>query len=154
MNIRKAKIKDLKDVVELSYMSAIYHEKLTSYYDTSKDIKEILTRSLKKNIYASNSCIFVAEENEKIIGYLLAFKIYRPEMFQIKKAGSIEDVYIEESYRRMGIGNKLIQECFKWFKKNSINFVEISVEVLNEKAMIFWNKKGFKDVSIQKYKKI
>ena len=154
MNTRKAKIKDLKDIVNLSYKSAIYHKKLTPYYDTSKDVKEVLTESLKKNIYSSNSCIFVAEENSKIVGYLLAFKVNRPEMFKVKKAGLIADVFIKEEYRRKGIGDKLIKECFDWFRGYKISFVEINVEVSNKQAMNFWNKKGFKDVSIEKYKKI
>lgn len=154
MKIRKAKIKDLKDIVELSYKSVIYHKKLNPYYDTSKDVKEVLTKSLKKNIYSSNSCIFIAEENNKIIGYLLVFKVDRPEMFKIKRAGLIADVFIEDGYRRTGIGNKLIKECFKWLKEGRINFVEINVEVSNKQAINFWNKEGFKDVSIERYKKI
>lgn len=154
MKIRKAKIKDLEDVIELSYESAIYHKKLTLYYDTSKDVKEVLTKSLKKNIYSSNSCIFIAEENNKIIGYLLAFKINRSEMFKVKKAGLIADVFIERDYRRKGIGDKIVEECFNWFKKDKISFVEINVEFSNRQAMNFWNKKGFKNVSIERYKKI
>lgn len=154
MNIRKAKIKDLKDVVELSYKSAIYHKKLTLYYDIDKDVKNILSKSLRKNIYSSNSCIFIAEENNKIIGYLLAFKVNRPEMFKVKKAGLIADVFIKEEYRRKGIGDKLVKECFDWFKGDKISFVEINVEVSNKQAMNFWNKKGFKDVSIERYKRI
>ncbi|MCK9439377.1 GNAT family N-acetyltransferase [Patescibacteria group bacterium] len=154
MNIARAKIKDLKDVVELSYKSAMYHKKLTPYYDTSKDVKEVLTKSLKKNIYSSNSCIFIAEENNKIIGYLLAFKVNRLEMFKVKKAGLIADVFIKEDYRRKGIGDKLIKECFDWFRGDKISFAEINVEVSNKQAINFWNKKGFKDVSIERYKRI
>jgi len=154
LNITKAKIKDLKDVVELSHKSAMYHKKLTPYYDTSKDVKEVLTKSLKKNIYSSNSCIFIAEENSKIIGYLLVFKINRAEMFKVKKVGLIADVFIEERYRRMGVGKKLIKECFRWLKDGGINFVEINVEASNKQAMNFWDKEGFKDVSIERYKKI
>lgn len=154
MSIRKAKIKDLKDIVELSYKSAIYHKKLTLYYDLKKDAKDILTKSLKKNIYSSNSCIFVAEENKKIIGYLLLFKINRPEMFKIEKLGLIADIYVDEIKRKIGIGSMLVEECFKYLRKDNINFVEISVENSNKEAAIFWDKKGFKDFSIERYKKI
>ncbi len=151
MNIRKAKIEDLKDVVTLSYKSAIYHKNLNAYYDTSEDVEDVLTKSLKENICSSDSCILIAEENNKIIGYLLAFKIDRLEMFRVKKAGSIVDIFIDENNRRMGLGDKLVDEIFKWFKESNIHFVEITVETSNEKAINFWNRKGFKDVAIEKY---
>jgi len=154
MDIRRAKIKDLEEVVVLSCKSAIYHEELASYYDIDKNAKHILSVSLKKNIYSLNSSIFVAEENGNIIGYLLACKVNRLDMFKIKKAGLIADVFVEEKDRRKGVGGELVKECLKWFKKNDIYFIEISVEALNKKAINFWNKKGFKDVFIGKYKKI
>lgn len=153
-NIRKAKIKDLEKIVDLSYKSAIFHQKLTSYYKASKDLKEILFRSLKKNIRSSNSCIFLAEEDGKIIGYLLAFKIDRLEMFEIREVGFIADIFVKEDKRRMGVGEKLVKECYNWFKEKGINFIEINVQILNKEAINFWNRKGFKDFSIQKYKKI
>ncbi|MDD4662070.1 MAG: GNAT family N-acetyltransferase [Candidatus Pacebacteria bacterium] len=153
-NIRKARIKDLEKIVALSYKSAILHQKLTPYYKVSKDLKEVLFRSLKKNIHSSNSCILLAEEDGKMIGYLLAFKIDRLEMFEVKEVGFIADIFIEEGKRRMGVGEKLLKKCYNWFKEKNINFVEINVQILNKEAISFWNKKGFKDFSIQKYKKI
>jgi ribosomal protein S18 acetylase RimI-like enzyme len=75
-------------------------------------------------------------------------------MFKVKKSGLIADIFIEDNCRRKGAGNKLIEVCFDWFKQNNISFIEISVEVSNDKAMNFWNKNGFKDVSIEKIKKI
>ncbi|MDD4358511.1 MAG: hypothetical protein PHY30_01700 [Candidatus Pacebacteria bacterium] len=92
MIIKKAKLKNLDDVVDLSYASTLYHEYLSFYYKRDKNAKEILRKSLRKNIYSSKSAIFVAEDNNKTVAYLLAFKISRPEMFEVKKAGLIADI--------------------------------------------------------------
>lgn len=154
MIIRKAKSKDILGVASLSYNSAIFHKKFTTYYDINKNAKKILEKSLAKNIRSSNSCIFVAEEDDKIVGYLLAFKVDREEMFKIKKAGLIADIFILDNFRKMGIGESLVKECFKWFKQNNIHFVEINIEVSNDGGLKFWNKMGFEDVCVSKYKKI
>lgn len=154
MIIRKAKPKDILEVARLSYDSAIFHKRLTPYYDVDKNAQKILEESLAKNIKSSNGRIFVAEENDNIIGYLLAFKINREEMFKIKKAGLIADIFISEDFRKIGTGEGLVKECFNWFKENGISFVEISVEVSNSGALKFWDKMEFKDVCVLKYKKI
>lgn len=51
------------------------------------------------------------------IGYLLAFKINREEMFKIKKAG-LMPLCISEDFRKIGTGEGLVKECFNWFKEN------------------------------------
>ncbi|MFA5369090.1 MAG: GNAT family N-acetyltransferase [Candidatus Paceibacterota bacterium] len=154
MEIKKAKIKNLDEITNLSSASAMFHEKLTPYYILNKDFKTILKKSLKKNIYSSNSLILVAEENNEIVGYLLAFKINRPEMFSIKKTGLISDIFIKENYRKRGIGELLAKESFNWFKKSKIKTIEINIESKNKPALNFWNALDFEDVSIEKYKKL
>ncbi len=154
MEIKKAKIKNLDEITNLSSASAMFHEKLTPYYILNKNFKAILKKSLKKNIYSSNSLILVAEENNEIVGYLLAFKINRPEMFSIKKTGLISDIFIKENYIKRGIGELLAKESFNWFKKSKIKTIEINIESKNKPALNFWNALDFEDVSIEKYKKL
>ncbi|MFA5368752.1 MAG: GNAT family N-acetyltransferase [Candidatus Paceibacterota bacterium] len=154
MKIQKAKIKNLDEIVDLSSESAVLHEKLTPYYKLDKNFKTILKKSLKKNIYSSNGLILIAEEDNEIVGYLLAFKNYRPEMFDIKKTGLIADIFIRENCRKKGVGKLLVKGSFDWFKKSKIKTVEINIESKNKPALNFWNTLDFKEVSIEKYKEL
>jgi GNAT superfamily N-acetyltransferase len=59
------------------------------------------------------------------------------------KVGEIESVFVEESYRRMGVGAKLMQSALAWM--NERGAVEKTVEVSfgNESAWGFYGRFGF-----------
>ena len=154
MKIKKAKIENLNEIVELSSSSAIFHEKLNSYNSLDNKFNDILRSSLEKNINSSDDLILIAEEDNEVLGYLLASKIDRPEMFDIKNVGLIIDVFIKENNRKKGIGELLVKESFNWFKKENIKIIEISITPENKSALKFWDNLNFKDFSINKYKKI
>jgi ribosomal protein S18 acetylase RimI-like enzyme len=154
MKIKKAKIENLNEIVELSSSSAIFHEKLNSYNSLDNKFKDILRSSLEKNINSSSDLILIAEEDNVILGYLLASKIDRLEMFNIKNIGLIIDIFIKENNRKKGIGELLVKESFNWFKKENIKIIEISITPENKSALKFWDNLNFKDFSINKYKKI
>ena len=87
----------------------------------------------------------VAESNGKIIGYFAA-KIEKPSpIFSPKRIGKISRAFVLEEYRRLGIGKKAVKEILKWFKKNKIKHVEVTVDARNEIGVRFWQSLGFKE---------
>ncbi|MFC2039160.1 GNAT family N-acetyltransferase [Chloroflexota bacterium] len=72
----------------------------------------------------------------KIIGYCIG-AIYG------NNRGEIESIYIEEDYRRSGIGDTLMKKALDWMDENSVNEKIIEVGGGNEEVFDFYSRFGF-----------
>ena len=61
-----------------------------------------------------------------------------------KKVMWIDEICIDEKYRRKGIGKLLIQEVKKEAKENNCNKIELNCWEFNESAMRFYESIGLK----------
>ena len=87
----------------------------------------------------------VVEIDNKVIGYFIG-KIEKAKPFITpKKIGKISDAFVEEKYRKSGIGKMMFNELIQWFKKNKIKHIELSVDSRNEIGIKAWQKFGFKE---------
>ena len=78
-------------------------------------------------------------ETNNIIGFCIAYSK--------KVSGKIEVLFIDEKYRRNGLGVKLMSSALEWFGENHINEIELTVVYGNE-AVSFYEKLGFYPRSI------
>ena len=103
--------------------------------------------------------VFVAEENDEIIGYLFGHKDITKEDTTIYKNNEdffeIEELYVRKDYRSQGIGSKL----FKYVEeelKDDIQLIMLSTATKNYKAILhfyieelgmeFWSARLFKRI--------
>lgn len=56
----------------------------------------------------------------------------------------IDEIYIDENYRKKGIGRFLIEEVKRRAKQINCNQIELNCWEFNENAMEFYKKIGFK----------
>lgn len=86
----------------------------------------------------------VAEKNEKIVGYILAYQ-----------KGNFIDFYsiaVDKNYRNLGIGTTLVNFMLKQFKKAGLKKASLLVKTTNKTALFFYKKLGFKiKKTIKKY---
>jgi len=57
--------------------------------------------------------------------------------------GEIESVYVEEPYRRMGVGGRLMQNALDWMDQNGAVEKNVEVSFGNESAWGFYGRFGF-----------
>jgi ribosomal protein S18 acetylase RimI-like enzyme len=57
--------------------------------------------------------------------------------------GEIESIFIEEKYRKHGLGDKLMQGALKWFESREIKDIEINVVYANDRTLPFYGRHGF-----------
>ena len=122
LTIRQFQPRDTFKVIKLAYITLTeqYNPTLFSYfYET----------------YPQG--FIVAEENHKIIGFLIGIKL------KINKA-KILMISVEPIYQRQKIGEKLLNEFIKITIKEKIKTIELEVRIDNKKAIKFYEKNGFK----------
>ncbi len=57
--------------------------------------------------------------------------------------GEIDSIYVEEDYRRNGIGDKLMQKALDWMDRLAVKRRVIQVLVGNEEVYTFYSRYGF-----------
>ena len=57
--------------------------------------------------------------------------------------GEIESIYIENKYRKLGLGFKLMKSALKWFEEHEVTNVSIGVAYGNNEALPFYRSFGF-----------
>lgn len=125
-----------------------YHHLLDDYYkpfSAYSDLENEISEWLKDK----NMSIFVAEDNGKLIAYLRSSVEKAPTYSAAKKIGLIDDVFVEEVYRRQKIGTALFDEALNWFKIKNVKNIELNVDARNQPAIKLWKKFGFNEYKLR-----
>lgn len=154
MNIRKAKLKDIKQVAEYGVGLMKQHYGFDPYYAPAKNANAIYLKFFKSCINSKTRNLLVAEENGKIVGYSVGVISTKPSVFKIRKFGLISDVFVEKKYRKQGIAKLFLLEQKKWFKSKKLQHIELTVHLKNEEGKKVWAKYGFEDYMVKKRVKI
>lgn len=83
--------------------------------------------------------LLIESETDNILGFCIAYSK--------KVKGKIEVLFVDEEYRRNGLGLKLMNSAIEWFKEKQIYEIELTVVYGNE-ATSFYQKLGFYPRSI------
>lgn len=111
---------------------------------------------LEKIIRGPNSIVFVAQEGEKIVGFVHAYvensaniSILVPRRF-----GVIQDLVVEEGFREKGIGKKLMDKAEEWILEKGASLIELNVWEFNTTAQRFYENRGFETISRKMRKRL
>ena len=100
----------------------------------------------------NNQIIFIAQAEEKIVGYL-AGTICKEVSYITETFAELDNMCIDDEYRRFGIGTLLINEFKKYCKEKNIQNIKVTASAKNNRAIQFYMKNGFEDYNITlKYK--
>jgi ribosomal protein S18 acetylase RimI-like enzyme len=80
------------------------------------------------------------QDSNALVGYCVT-KI-------IADLGEIESLYVDEPFRKMGIGNCLITRALNWLNSRSVKTKRVNVAVGNEQVLRFYGRYGFLSRSI------
>lgn len=131
-----------------------HHSKINSFFTRRKDGHVNFETFITDLIKSEEAKIFIALEDNQIIGYTIAKIDLYPPIYLLEKYGSIYDMFVTLKYRRKGIGKRLWQEALKWFKQLGLERVELSIVPNNPESSFFWKKQGFQDYMHKLYIKI
>jgi phosphinothricin acetyltransferase len=146
MNIRKAKRKDLDEIIGLHNALIRHLSKVNpKRYILNKKVAEEFKSKLLKILKTKKAIIYVTEKNNKILGYSIGIIRKYPSFVKLKNYGELYEVSINPKFRRIGMGSKLALKTIDFFKSKKIKIVEGLVDFRNQIAINAWSKLGFKD---------
>lgn len=140
MKIRRAKKSDAKAIKELfkvEYAKAPYHE----------DWQEHMLKK-KMREYFEGSVIFVAEEDGKVVGFIMG----ETYLWDKGENGFLDEIVVSSKYQGKGIGKALIQTLENYFRKKGVDKIELMADTESE-AFKIYKKLNYKEhnfVSMEK----
>lgn len=135
MLIRLAQLSDYEELMDL--YNLFVEEDRFSNHDND---------SFKKILKSPDYFIHVAENDNKIIG-LMTFSI-RSVVRYPRPIAQLEELFVHEEFRKMGIGKKFIETMEKKIKE--LNCYSIYIESRNDKkkAHEFYQRLGYKNAGL------
>ena len=144
--IRKAILQDLTSIQELN--DNLFELEFNNFDDTikrewalEKDGKEYFEHMI------NNKIVFVAQIEEKIVGYL-AGGICEQISYIKENFAELDNMCIDEKCRGFGIGTLLIQEFKNYCRDKHIQNIKVTASAKNNNAIQFYIKNGFEDYNV------
>ena len=146
MRIRKARKEDINAIIGLQidlikHLQKVNPERYAVSGLGKREFKEKLLKWLKDK----KTIIYVAEENNKVVGFSVGKIRKYPGFVRYKLYGDLFEISVSPEHRHKGIGTKLANTTIDFFRKKGIRIVEGLVENKNKTAREAWKKIGFKD---------
>ncbi|WP_264563582.1 GNAT family N-acetyltransferase [Flavobacterium sp. N3904] len=134
--IRKATIQDLDQLTNLFDQYAIFYKKPSNY--------ERHKAYLKERIENNEAIVFLAFEDsnlEKAIGFALIYVTF--SSLALSKILILNDLFVDSSIRKNGIGEKLILQTVELAKELGANDIRLRTAKNNTVAQGLYHKMGF-----------
>jgi ribosomal protein S18 acetylase RimI-like enzyme len=130
MNIRDATLQDINSIINLG--------KDVKEFDTTKEVVSFWPRHIIENcINSKNDILMIAEENNKLIGFIII-----QNSITFKKA-VIENIFVHKDYREKGIAQKLLQKSIRKLKELKCEYIATFVKENNIVPTNFYLKNKF-----------
>jgi ribosomal protein S18 acetylase RimI-like enzyme len=129
LRIRRATPNDWQGILPL--FEQLYHG------DIGPDLRNVFTTLATSR----ESCIFVAEQNRKLVGAIVG-SLYLDIDWEGKIA-KLQAIIVDEHERRNGIGRRLYQHFLTYAKRHRARAVTARVNRRNTEALAFYEKLAF-----------
>ena len=108
------------------------------------DTKKYTDDELKNLLADSLSPIFVAEVDGQVLGYAFCQlqEIRGSLLLHDRKSLYIDDLCVEESCRKQGVGRALLDHVTLFARERGCDSITLNVWALNETALGFYEKNG------------
>lgn len=150
--VRPGRRDDAAAAARLWVQSAEEHTLYDAVYATAPDAEKVMRRFLADLSSSSHSCLFVAERDGEVIGFLSGELREGSPAFNPKTWAAVEDVYVAPDHRSLGIGRALFEECRGWAGRKGANGISLQVAAGNTRARKFYEALGFREVSVYQVK--
>ncbi|EDL64510.1 GNAT family N-acetyltransferase [Bacillus sp. SG-1] len=139
MRVREIKIEDAESLIYLIKEVEASSQFMMMDAGERKTTADQMKKQIQRMKETANSTIIVAEEDERLTGYLFAIG---GSVNRTKHSAYIA-VGISEHHRGKGIGNALFLKAEEWALNHGILRLELTAVTQNEAGVALYKKRGF-----------
>lgn len=154
MVIRAAREKDITVLVDMLVESTKEEDidyEFPSYPEPPA--KEVLAEWLAGAIKSPTAFVIVTENEDKIMAFMLSHLEFRP-LVEPQRFGHVDMIYVRaENRNQISIAKNLVKTTKRWFKLNSVQFVETRTRA-SQRQVGRWVRKGWIPYSVNLWKSL
>ena len=151
MEIRKAERRDLESLGRLGAMLIRTHYAFDRkrFLAPLEGVESAYASFLGRALDSPDDCVFVAERDDAIVGYI--FAALEPLAWKELRgpAGFIHDVAVTEEARRAGVATQLIEAAVEWLRGRRAPRVILWSAASNDIARALFRGMGFRETMIE-----
>jgi RimJ/RimL family protein N-acetyltransferase len=84
------------------------------------------------------------------VGFMMCLLSPQEPIFAEKATGVVSDAFVRKDRRKKGVMKEMLRVALRWFDKNKMKSVEVSVASANLEARAAWGQLGFKPFLVRK----
>ena len=151
--IRNGCLKDGVKILPIWDEFIDYHKKITDQdLEMLNDAGEMWVKYFNRHVRSPIRKAIVAEQNGKIIGFLIGAIQRRPPIFTKSHQAYIDSIGVIESRRNQGIATMMLNLFTDWAKEKKLPYIMLNVAVENDVAIRLYEQHGFKTVILSQRK--
>lgn len=112
------------------------------------NVTEELAEELKEVIGSDEGVIFVAKENEQIVGFAQCqLRHDYVEGTESSPVGYLEGIFVEKEFRKQGLAKELLKSCENWAMEQGCQEFASDCELENSESLKFHMSVGFEEAN-------
>ena len=141
IKIRKAKINDLEELVNAFEAYRVWYRKEPNQIEAKQFLKD--------RIEQQESVIFIATENDKLLGFTQLYPIFSST--RLKRLWLLNDLFVYKNHRGKGISKMLIEKTKEHCRQTNGCAITLETEISNKIGNKLYPATGFKLNSTQNF---
>jgi GNAT superfamily N-acetyltransferase len=141
--IRTAQMSDLDRLVELLLALQDHVEASNpDIWTMTAKARANLKAQVASRIKATSSCALVAEHDRDGVIGLIFGRIVTNKRYNPSRAGCVDQAFVREDHRRVGVGSRLVEELCRYFAAEGAEDLTLRYVAGNADADSFWTALG------------
>ncbi len=151
MKVRKAERRDLEALGRLGAMLVRTHYAFdrNRFLAPLEGVETAYASFLGRALDSADDCVFVAERDGVIVGYIFAALEPLSWMELRGPAGFIHDVAVTEEVRRASVATQLIEAAVEWLRSRGAPRVILWSAASNDIARALFHGMGFRETMVE-----
>ena len=141
MNFNISKVM-LYEISEINNMLTDLIQDERKNYDSNINENYKVEEFYEKLINNNDKTIFVARDNDIVLGYVYGFIQENGSLYN-NKVAQLDALFVKEQYRGNGIARSLTKEFINWAEEKGVAYIELSVCKDNTNAISLYEEEGF-----------
>jgi len=143
VTIRRLEEDDIDGISDLWQEFAAMREGLTKSRILNEDASDYFFGYATGLLQRKDTLTLVAEDDDGVVGYLIATKQRRPPIYHHTRVAYLSDAFVKDTHRKQGILKRFVDELDAWCRRENITAIDVQIFQANETAQEIYHRMGF-----------
>jgi len=148
ITVERAAPRDVQPMLRLMRQLAAEHAAIDAYFRPGDEWQDSLEMMFLDRLGRREHFLGLVKPGGRVIGMITA-SLQTSPVFHLKPRAMIENVVVDQDYRRRGIGRALVAAALAWCNERQVAYIELMVATGNPAGQRFWQACGFEPVMLR-----